>query len=75
MTESVATVLSGATPTVRDAPGRAPPRGPTRLERRQTGVEELRRYRGPSLRRLGTAADLLEILGPAQASYGGPGLL
>ncbi len=28
-------------------------------------------YRHPQLRALGSAADLLEVLGPAQANYGG----
>jgi hypothetical protein len=29
-------------------------------------------YNPPRLRRLGDAASLLEVLGPAQANYGGP---
>jgi hypothetical protein len=32
-------------------------------------------YRPPRLRELGCAADLLEMLGPAQANYGGPNVL
>ena len=31
-----------------------------------------RLYRSPVLRRLGDAQSLLEVLGPAQANYGGP---
>jgi hypothetical protein len=32
-----------------------------------------RRYAAPALRVLGSADDLLEVLGPAQANYSGPG--
>jgi hypothetical protein len=31
-----------------------------------------RRYAAPRLRRLGTVDTLLDVLGPAQANYGGP---
>jgi hypothetical protein len=36
------------------------------------GAASPRRYTRPTLRRLGRVEDLLEVLGPAQAAYGGP---
>lgn len=47
-----------------------------RVGQRELVVAEQRlQYRPPRLRDLGCAADLLEMLGPAQANYGGPNVL
>jgi hypothetical protein len=55
--------------TSRPGPDHCPPRD----ERPAPTGRQPRAYTAPQLRVLGSAASLLELLGPAQANYGGFG--